>query len=380
MKVLNLLISGNAGGIESLCNNIDKYSNIDNYWVFLFSGGKIADMMRERNPERVYILGYSKIKIHIFLKKLEMICKEKKIEIINIHHASMYGNILYTKLQKKFPNIKFVRTLHSCYEDKYTLKGNFLKNCINLYFLNKALQVSDLIVCVSNAVKITYKNKFNISHKKIVVIYNGIDKKFYTERLKERNNAGLINLVYVGRLEKVKGVDILLEAFAELPKELNAHLTIVGDGKERKNLMEQSKVMKIEDKIEFLGTRTDIIQILDEADIFVYPSIWKEAFGISVVEAMARGCIPVTFNKGGLPEIIKNGENGFLVYETIANSLSEIIKKVILSDNKKELKEKAIETAQKFSIENTILKLEREYVKLIKEGYTYDKQLENKKK
>ena len=57
----------------------------------------------------------------------------------------------------------------------------------------------------------------------------------------------------------------------------------------------------------------------------MYPSTWEEGFGISVVEAMARGCIPITFKKGGLVEIIQDGVNGFIVNNTESVELAEKI-------------------------------------------------------
>lgn len=78
-----------------------------------------------------------------------------------------------------------------------------------------------------------------------------------------------------------------------------------------------------------------MIEILDYNDIFVYPSTWEEGFGISVVEAMSRGCIPITFKKGGLLEIIKNEEDGFFADNVSDIELMNKINYVINYDNKK---------------------------------------------
>ena len=83
--------------------------------------------------------------------------------------------------------------------------------------------------------------------------------------------------------------------------------------------------------VNFVGTQTNVIEWLDKADIFVYPVIWKEAFGISVVEAMSRGCIPIVTKKGGLPEIIDDEVNGFIISkcdrEELAQKITNIIQK-----------------------------------------------------
>ena len=105
---------------------------------------------------------------------------------------------------------------------------------------------------------------------------------------------------------------------------------------------------------------------MDKSNIFVYPSIWEEGFGISVIEAMSRGCIPITFHKGGLVEIIENGKNGYLVDEVDYKKLSDAILKVINLNNEEREKmiKKAINTSKKFTIEKTIQTLGQAYKNL----------------
>lgn len=365
MKVLNLLAAGNPGGIESLCNNIDKDSKINNYWVFMFDGGKIAEEMKQRNPDNVFILGYPKKRCRKYIETINDICRKFKIDIITLHHGGTYCNLIYTKLKKKNPNIKFVRYLHSCYEDKYNLEGNFIKDKVIFYYLNKALQISDLIISVSNAVEKSYKEKFNIASKDKVVIYNGIGDEFFNKEIKDRElfEGRTVKVIYVGRLVKVKGIDILIDAVNQLIKEgYDILLTIVGDGTERKNL--ESKVLEenIQDKIKFVGTQTNVIDWLDGSDIFVYPSIWEEAFGISVVEAMARGCIPLVSNKGGLPEVVNNQK------KYMFNDGQELKSKIIelkKCNNTEDLIKECISMPKNFSIQKTINLLKKEYEKLL---------------
>ena len=140
------------------------------------------------------------------------------------------------------------------------------------------------------------------------------------------------------------------------------NLTIVGDGEERKNLEDLVEKLNISKKVKFMGFQSNVIQFLDQADIFVYPSIWEEAFGISVVEAMARGCIPLVSNKGGLPEVIgKHTEYLFDTEQELKNKIETILRKGISEENMQEMKEQA----KKFTIEKTIERLEEEYNKII---------------
>ena len=235
MRVLNILVTGGIGGIEILCNNIDKSKKINNYWCFLLDDGKIANEIYERSPNNIFILKNDKKRIFKQTKEIINICNKNKIDIIALHPGGMYGNIIYTLVKKRLPNLKYVRFLHSCYEKKYYLKGNYLKNKVNYYFLDKALKCSNLIISVSNAVEKSFLENFNIDNIARKVIYNGIGNEFFEKEVlvNSKFKGNIIRIVYIGRLSKVKGVDVLLEAISILIKEkVNVKLTIVGDGKE----------------------------------------------------------------------------------------------------------------------------------------------------
>lgn len=366
MRVLNLLATGKSGGIETLCNNIDKYSDIDNYWMFLFDKGEITEQMQARNPNRVFFLGYKKCELLRFISTINNTIKEYKIEIVTIHHGGTYCNLVYYLLKKMNKKIKFVRYLHSCYQDEFYLNNNFLYDRINLLCLEKALQRSDLIISVSNAVKKSFDNKFKLQNKRRIVIYNGIDINFFKER-KKKVKGQTIRIIYIGRLVKVKGIERLIKAmyYCVYKKKLDVKLTIVGDGIERNNLENVANELNLEKNIEFVGTQSDVIKYLDKSDVFVYPSIWNEAFGISVVEAMARGCIPIVSNRGGLLEIITDKMNGFILENDSEKLLADKIEEIYYMKDKEKIILNAIRTSKKFSINNTIKCLNKAYVELL---------------
>ncbi len=370
MRILNLLAEGGTGGIEVLCNNIDKLSKIDNYWCFFNRGGEIAEEIMLRNPQRTYIFNRKKFGIKKSILEISNICKKEKIDIIVMHNNGLYCNMLFYYLKKKNSNVKFVRFLHSCYENKLSLNKNIILNKLFLYYFNKALQISDLIISVSNAVQKSHENKFDINDKNKVVIYNGISdifinkKPIKTDKFKDKK----CNIIYIGRLEKVKGVDLLIKSIKILKEnKYDIYLTIIGDGSEINNLKKLAMQLNIENIVFFVGKKRNVIDWLDKSDIFVYPSTWEEAFGISVVESMSRGCIPITFKKGGLPEIIEDNINGFLVDEINSNNLANKIMEVIKKDylEKQKISQNAIERSKKFIINNTIENLKINYDKLI---------------
>ncbi|HEV2856128.1 MAG TPA: glycosyltransferase family 4 protein [Thermoanaerobaculia bacterium] len=130
------------------------------------------------------------------------------------------------------------------------------------------------------------------------------------------------DLAFVGRLVSDKGVDILLEALAQLAgRGLTPRLSVIGDGPEAPRLREQARRLGLEDRIDFLGTRTDeeLCRLLNRHRILVVPSRYNEPFGIVALEGIACGCVVVGSEGGGLKDAIgpcgptfRNGDAGDL--------------------------------------------------------------------
>ena len=100
-------------------------------------------------------------------------------------------------------------------------------------------------------------------------------------------------------------------------KEKDFEFQIIGDGPYKTKLESLVKEQHLENKVVFLGTRYDVSQLLEKADIFVHVPIIEEGFGITIVEAMASGKLCICSNSGAISEIIENDGNGFLVNEKI---------------------------------------------------------------
>ncbi len=114
-------------------------------------------------------------------------------------------------------------------------------------------------------------------------------------------------LVYLGRLVSDKGVDLLIEAMAELRDQgLHPRLTIIGSGPEETSLRKLSRERQLEDQIEFVGARkpAEISRLLNAHQILVVPSRWPEPFGIVALEAIACGCVVAASQAGGLPQAV----------------------------------------------------------------------------
>ena len=145
------------------------------------------------------------------------------------------------------------------------------------------------------------------------MIYRGLD---FPEMRRKEKKTDQVSLGFVGRLVKLKGVDLLISAFADLVVE-NPHLTlqIVGDGEERNSLEKLVKNLGLEGMVQFLGFQDkEEIQhsLLPSWDIFVNPSL-QEGLPTTVIEALFAQCITVATDVGGTREIA-DGED-FIVVE-----------------------------------------------------------------
>jgi len=161
------------------------------------------------------------------------------------------------------------------------------------------------------------KRHYGFSPEKIQVIYNAINIKQETmaESQKQRIRDMLkcretdVLLGYIGRLSSPKGIEYLIRSMLLLPN--NFRLLIIGDGLQKSELELLVKLLKIQKRVQFL----DFIECVDDyvavLDIVVVPSVWYEAFGRVVIEAMNQGVPVVASRIGGMAEIFTHGIEGF---------------------------------------------------------------------
>lgn len=346
--VLHLLVSGDTGGIEVLCRDYATFSEHNNVFAVWGSPGVISDEMKERGDTIIEL----EVRKYEHLKALRNLCKivlQFKVDVIIEHHASPLLHIYLMILKFKFRSITVITYAHGLAEVMLRVSekhGAIFRKIV----LQSSLKRADCVVAVSYAVKNSLVQTFKIPESKIQVIYNGVD----TERffVREKNvTSKTLKLIYVGRLIKDKGVQTILQALALGRDEKDFHLSIVGDGVYRDELQKLVKELGIEQKVEFLGNRNDVPELLSEANVFLHVPLLEEGFGITVIEAMACGLICICSRSGALPEIISDKVNGFLVDKGDTYGIYECLKS-ICSTEKKELesiKNEAIKRAEDFS-------------------------------
>ena len=229
------------------------------------------------------------------------------------------------------------------------------------YLWKKHYDSAYMVVAMSEDVKKEVSKIYDIDRKKIKVIYNGIELDQIKRFKKIEKLNGDPAILYVGRLEYIKGPDILIDAFNLVLKNLpNAHLHIVGDGTMREELEKKTVILNIDKNVKFYGYVIPPYSHMKSADILVIPSRY-DAMPNVTLEAMACNIPIIASDVGGLKNIIIEGKNGLKAEPTLDGMASAIIR---LWTNKlliKNIKEFQKEFIKKFTWEKSV----QEYIKVI---------------
>lgn len=191
---------------------------------------------------------------------------------------------------------------------------------------------------------------------RISVIPNGTQINKYAnlsglalrKELKIQDNEKVI--LFVGGLKIIKGLKYLIQAMNEVIKYCpDTKLVLAGSGPELKNLTLQVEKLNLAKNVLFLGgvSHDKIPELMSTADIFVLPSL-SEGFPLVIVEAMASGLPVIATNVGGLPEIVKENENGFLIQSKNSNQIAQ---KIIFLLQNKELRKQMSENSKRIALE-----------------------------
>jgi glycosyltransferase involved in cell wall biosynthesis len=210
------------------------------------------------------------------------------------------------------------------------------------------------------------------------VIHSGVDlhrfSKGTEERTRKREELGIppdaLVVGYVGWLIPIKGVTYLLSAMSKvLEKHPKSMLVLVGKGddkgEEEIKLKEQAERAGLADKVRFLGWRSDVDEIMGCFDIFVLPSL-NEGMGRVLVEAMAAGLPIVASRVGGIPDLVKNGQNGLLVPPKDASALENAISALLEDQEKrKRMGEAGTKMCRQYSAEAMVEQIDNLYKELL---------------
>ena len=171
----------------------------------------------------------------------------------------------------------------------------------------------------------------------------------------------------VSRLEHIKGMDLVVPAFAEVRKRFpDVQLLVVGDGSLRAAMEQQAMALGCDDAVTWAGRQPqeELSQYYSRMDIVLMPSR-SEGFGLTAIEAMAHGCVVVASDIGGLPEVVRDGVCGLLHRSEDVKDMAEKICSLIASPELyRSLQKNALQHVQKFSFQRYAELIHNLYSKL----------------
>lgn len=291
----------------------------DDFNLAVFS----LDPLEKKNDELDNVLIYSndtktankkgKLSYLKSLKRFRKLHRELNPDFVHAHYASSYG-LIGALLN---PKTYYISVWGS---DVYEFpKRSFIHKFVFKWTVNKAAK----LFSTSKNMKLELQN---YTKKDINVIPFGIDLTLF-KKLEEKNQDDTFVIGTIKSLQKIYGIDILLNVFSEFNKNIpNSKCIIYGKGSEEKNLIELTKTLNIENNVEFKGfiLNDEVPKAISQMDVFCVLSR-QESFGVAAVEASACGIPVIAANVGGLPEVVVNNETGYIVEHDVEQIVSRLI-------------------------------------------------------
>ncbi len=257
-----------------------------------------------------------------FLDALDSFKTSENLDYDLIHSHYWFSGRIGMALSEKW-DVPHVATFHTHAKTKMRARVGEQESELRANVEKDVIESADGIVVSTEQEKDDLVRLYDGEASKIEVIAAGVDLDLFKpiDKAQARQRLGLGDekiILYVGRIEKLKGLDILLNTVAQLEDTTDTKLLIVGgkleDDDELNRLKSLTIELGIEEKVTFIGSVNQglLPDFYSAADVFVLPSYY-ESFGLVALEAMACGTPVVVSRVGGLKTFIRNGETGYLI-------------------------------------------------------------------
>ncbi|MCC3376494.1 N-acetyl-alpha-D-glucosaminyl L-malate synthase BshA [Cohnella sp. REN36] len=241
--------------------------------------------------------------------KMHQVAKLQQLDLLHVHYAVPHAICALLAKQMSGNKLKVVTTLHGT-DITVLAQDETLKNIIRL-----GIQSSDAVTAVSRDLIRETRELLEIEEP-IELTYNFVDKRIYYPREVSDLRLDFAEphekiLMHISNFRPVKRTCDVVDVFAKVHERLPARLLLVGEGPDLPKIQSKIEAMGLSRKVHFLGKQDDVAEVLSLADLMLLPSE-KESFGLVALEAMACGVPTIGSIAGGIPELVKSGETGFL--------------------------------------------------------------------
>jgi len=327
IKVVFLVHTYGFGGLENMVTNLVRHLDPVRFEATILSFAPLRPLAHRLDPGDVRIVSLHKkggnnpiLVYKIFLKLLKI-----RPDIVQTHN---WGTALEGLLGAKLAGIRGV--IHA---ERGTLEGRRL----NLLVQRLLWGLADQVLSVSQAHRKKMSQMVGLPEESIKVIPNGVDAERFSPNsgLKGpvRKKFGIkkdsLCIGTVGSLRSVKNQVLLVKACeAIFPRFKHVEALVVGEGPLKGELLQEATDKGLSERLHFVGSRTNVHEILNALDIFVLPSL-SEGMPNAVLEAMACGLPVLASAVGGTPELIEDGKSGVLFPSNDLNAFVQSLEKLI---------------------------------------------------
>ncbi|MGJ9456796.1 N-acetyl-alpha-D-glucosaminyl L-malate synthase BshA [Oceanobacillus sp. CF4.6] len=259
--------------------------------------------------------------------KMAEVIDQEKLDILHVHYAMPHAICAILAKDIAQHDVKIVTTLHGTDITVLGIDHTFKK------IIKHGIEKSDAVTAVSGSLVNQTIQMLDLN-KDISVIYNFVNEEEYHKKsvptLKEQYGIDPDEkvLIHISNFRKVKRVQDIIYSFNSIRKQVKSKLLLIGDGPEYSHMMQLVEKLDLKEHVLFLGKQNNISELLSIADLKLLLSE-KESFGLVLLEAMACGVPCIGTNVGGIPEVIKHNETGYIVelgdIETTAQYAIELL-------------------------------------------------------
>src|SRR5690606_34816425 len=307
-------------------------------------------IIREFSILSMLINSLIKLKCKVFFKQIInaffllnlLISKEKKVVLGIAPYDYKFRNILFYLKNHQV----YYHTSWTCWDGSFYPKKKRITPELKAFWKDFIENRTKHIFAVSQKTKNELLANYDLNENKISVVYHSLNDKFFNENKSQQNSGEKLKFIYAGRLRKEKGIEELLDFFAKNPEK---ELTLAGDGdlksivesfqQKHENIIFKGQINEPEKLAKLFGASHYLILNSKKSQK------WEELFGMVLIEAMACGAIPIATNHTGPREIIRSGENGFLVEE---NEMIDFLANLNSENYNVEIQKNALKSASEF--------------------------------
>ncbi|GAA0444402.1 N-acetyl-alpha-D-glucosaminyl L-malate synthase BshA [Lentibacillus halophilus] len=269
----------------------------------------------------------------VLANKMAEVIDQEKLDILHVHYAMPHAICAILARDIAERDVKIVTTLHGT---DITVLG--IDNALQK-MIQHGIEQSDGVTAVSKSLVNQTKEMLGVS-KDIDVIYNFVNEENYEKKTLPgiRRQYGIQPnekvIIHTSNFRKVKRVQDVIYTFRDIHDKMSAKLLLVGDGPEYSSMYQLVRQLGLTESVLFLGKQKNVSDLFSISDLKLLMSE-KESFGLVLLEAMSCQVPCIGTNVGGIPEVIKHNETGFVVELGDTNSAADYA--VYLLRNESEL-------------------------------------------